>query len=164
MNILKQGIPYAVDCKRLDEQFPIDQLVEGRLIPHSELETLLDCERATPRYYGVINSWIHRIRSITGIFIVWKAGEGIEILDPAKVLCHTETQVRQKMRQTGRKIRHFSYVDRKRLDAIGQARFDHDMRVMNAFKQSIESTRKELAVALGPIQSLPKPKLVVKAS
>ena len=150
------GVPYAIDVKSLMEAFSIDTLTEGRVIPHDELEATIGSERGSQRYYGVVNSWIGRVKNETGVFLVWDQGTGVRVLDPASVLGHAETRTRQKIKQTGRAIKTFAWVKRERLDDTGKARLDHQMRVAMALKTAIDTTRKELAVELAPVKCLPK--------
>lgn len=157
------GIPYALDVKKLNEAFTTPSLTEGRLITHEMLETVLGEKRATQRYYGVVNSWIHQQRNSNGIFVVWVPAQGIKVLSPSEILEYSETRTRQKIRQTGQAVRTFAWVDRNRLDETGQKRLDHQMRVTNAMKNALDSAKRELAVELAPVHSLPKPKILKQA-
>ena len=157
--IFTGGVPYAIDVKRLSEAFPTDQLTEERVISHEELEGALSMDRGSQRYYGVCNSWIAKVKNETGIYMVWDQGSGIKVLTPAMLLGHAETRTRQKIKQTGRAIKTFAWVQRDRLDETGQQRLDHQMRVANALKSAIDTTRRELAVELAPVKCLPKRKV-----
>ncbi len=150
------GVPYSVDVSRLVESFPANKLDEGRIIPHEELETSTGLQRGSQRYYGVINSWISKVKSETGIFMVWEQGDGVKVLAPSGVLEHAETITRQKIKQTKRAVNTFAWVKRDRLNDVGRQRLDHVMRVGNAIKESIDSARRQLAVELAPAKSLPK--------
>ena len=160
-DIFRGGVPYSVDVKRLNEAFPAPSLVEGRVIHHSQLEEILNVPRGDQRYYGVVNSWIHKAKIEHGIYIIWKQGDGIEVLDPAKLLAHAGSRTRQKIRQTGRAINTYRFVDRSRLNTSGQKAFDHQKRVLTVFGDAMQTVKKDLPIALEPIQSLPKPKLDV---
>ena len=153
------GLPFAPDVNRLDAAFPVGELIEGRLIEHEGIEAIVQAKRGTGRYYGVVNAWISRQRNTNGIFITWQPGDGVKILSPAEVLEHTETRARQKMRQTGKAIKNFAWVDRNRLDEMGQKRLDHQMRVAGAIKDALDKGRRELAIDLAPVISLPKRKI-----
>ena len=153
------GVPYKVDVKRLAEALPVAELTEGRMIPHELLEGILNLERGSQRYYGVINSWITTTKNETGIFMVWRPGDGVEVLPPSSVLQHAETRTRQKIRQTGKAIKTFAWVQRERLDDTGKARLDHQMRIANALKTAIDGAKRELACELSPVLSLPKRKV-----
>jgi len=159
-NVFRGGVPYSVDVKRLNEAFPVPSLTEGRVIKHEQLEAIIDAVKGTQRYYGVIHSWISQSRNSNAIFIAWEPKVGVKVLDPASLLTHAEMRTRQKIRQTGKAIRIYGFVDRGRLDALGQQRFDHDKRVLNAYCEAMNAANKDLAVPLAPIQSLPKPKLI----
>ena len=150
------GVPYALHVKRLEEDYPVNTLEEGRVITHQELEICTELEKQTIRYYGVINSWMRRIRDTTGVFMVWDMGVGVRVLAPAEVLEYSESRTKQKLRQTGKAIRNYAYVDRKRLDSTGQARLDHMTRLNAYLKSALDKTRRDMAVELAPIQSLPK--------
>jgi hypothetical protein len=150
------GMPYGMDVKRLDEAFPISELTEGRVIEHDALSALLGEKRGTSRYYGVINAWLKRTLNANGIYIAWQPGDGLKVLDPAGVLNRAETLTRQKMKQTGRAIKTFAWVDRSRLDEVGQKRLDHQVRVAQAIKAALDERRREFAVELAPVLSLPK--------
>jgi hypothetical protein len=161
--IFNGGMPYGPDVNRLKETFPVTKLTEGTIIRHEELEAVVRQQRGSQRYYGVINSWMSQQKNANGIFMVWEPATGIKVLNPAEILSHAETKTRQKIKQTGKAIRTFGWVDRNRLDETGQKRLDHQMRVANAIKQSIESARRELSVDIAPVKSLPKPQLVKSA-
>lgn len=154
--IITGGVPYALHIKRLQEAWPADKLTEGLTLTHEQLEGALNLPAKSQRYYGVINSWMTKLRNETGIFLAWEVGDGVKVLTPAQVLGHAETRTRQKLKQTGRAIRTFAWVDRERLDAKGQARLDHQTRVATALKAALDKTRQEMAVELAPVQSLPK--------
>lgn len=157
--VFRGGLPFAPDVKRLEEAFPVDSLAEGRIIGHERLETIVQAKRGTGRYYGVINSWIHRLRNVNGVFVVWQQGDGIKVLNPAEILDHAELRTRQKIRQTGRAVKTFAWVDRTRLDETGQRRLDHQMRIVGAMKDSLDQAKRQLAVELAPVHSLPKRKI-----
>ena len=157
-NIFRGGIPYSVDVRRLIETFPVPSLTEGRLITHTQLEEAVNSPRGSQRYYGVVNSWIARMRAANGIYMIWEQGAGILVLDPAKLLEHAETKTRQKIRQTNKAVSIHGWVDRARLNSLGQRRFDHNKRVFEVLREAMQVARKELPTTLSPIQSLPKPK------
>jgi hypothetical protein len=161
--VFRGGVPYAIDVRRLIEAFPAPSLAEGRVIGHAQLEEISNSSKGSQRYYGVVNSWIAHMRNENGIFIIWEPATGIKILGPAEILTYTETKTRQKIKQTGRAIKMVNWVDRGRLDTIGQQRHDHFRRHTSMLMDSLAATRRELAVNLSPIASLPKPKLIREA-
>jgi hypothetical protein len=156
--IITGGVPYALDVKRLTEAFPVNDLTEDRVITHEDLEGTIQLRRGTQRYYGVINSWLHKMKQEAGIYMIWEPGDGVKVLNPAGLLFHAETRTRQKIKQTVRAIRIYGHVEqrRDRLDETGRARLDHMVRVANKTKEAIEQARKDMAVELAPVKSLPK--------
>jgi hypothetical protein len=52
------------------------------------------------------------------------------------------------------------WVDRDRLDSIGQRRLDHQMHVASVMRSALDNARKDMAVSLAPVQSLPQRKLI----
>ena len=161
--IFRGGVPYAVDIRRLTEAFPVPSLTEGRVIKHEQLEEIVNSPKASQRYYGVINSWIAQMKNSNGVFMIWEASIGIRVLDPAGILSYAENRTRQKIRQTGKAVKTFGWVDRERLDTLGQQRLDHQLRVATVIQDALTNARKDLAVSLAPIRSLPKPKLLREA-
>lgn len=153
------GIPYGPDIRKLEESYPSPE--EDQVFPHDELETLLKIPQKTQRYYGVINTWRRRLRTERNIDSEWIHGIGLKILNPADRLKESERNVKQGIRHTGRGFRRLAIVPRDRLDAIGQARYDHALQVASKLITAGREARKELAVDLAPVKSLPKPKLVV---
>lgn len=152
------GMPYGPDIRRLADAFPLPSLKEGRIISHEELAGCLEpIARGSARYYAVVNAWISRQRNDNGVFIRWEHTRGIKVLDPSEVLETAETRTKQKARQLGKAVKTFGWVDRSRLDQTGQKRYDHQIRVANALRESVDSARKELAVNLAPVRSLPRP-------
>jgi hypothetical protein len=154
------GIPYAIDVGRLKEAFSVSSLIEGRIISHDELENIVKVGRGTQRYYSVINSWIAGLRNTTGLFLAWEVTIGVKVLNPAEVLSHAETRTRQKIGQTGKALKTYQWVDRDRLDSIGQRRLDHQMHVASVMRSALDNARKDMAVSLAPVQSLPQRKLI----
>jgi hypothetical protein len=154
------AVPYVVDVNRLKVAYPAPELTEGRVITHEELQVTVGAKSGSGRYYGVINSWIKQMKSANGIFIVWQSTVGVKVLDPAEILNHAENVTKQKIGQTGRAIKNFAWVDRRRLDATGQKRLDHQLRVAAAIEDSLAAARRDMTVELAPVKSLPKPKLV----
>ena len=153
------GVPYALDLKRLREAFPVPTLTEGRVIKHGQLETVVNVKKGASRYYAVVDAWRAELKNNAGIFVVWERAVGLKVLNPAELLNHAETRTRQKIRQTGKAIRTFAWVDRNRLDDTGKARLDHQVRVANVVRDALDSAKKELAVSLAPVKSLPRPKV-----
>lgn len=150
------GVPYALDVNRLNEAFPVPSLTEGRVIKHPQLEAVINTPFGSQRYYAVINSWISKNKNAHGIYVIWKHTVGIEVLDPAKLLTHAEDKTREKIRQTRKAVTILAWVDRSRLDVFGQQRLDHDQRVAGALNDAMQAAKKDMAVPLAPIRSLPK--------
>jgi hypothetical protein len=159
MSIFRGGIPYGMDVKRLKEAFPIPALVEGRVIKHSELLETLDHPSAS-RYYCVVNSWRREMKNMNAIHIIWEPKIGLRVLDPAQLFGHTKKGINQKTRQVGRKYRDLDYVERNRLNPVGQQHLDHHLQVRAKVAAALESASKDLAVDLAPVKSLPKPQIV----
>lgn len=157
--IFRGGIPYGPDVQRLSEAFAVPSLVEGLMITHEELEKILELKRGNSRYYAVINSWISKQKNENSIIIVWESRVGLKVLDPASILNHAEVRTRQKAGQLNRAVKLFGWVRRDRLDDTGQKRYDHQVRVAAVLAQAVTSAKKELAIELAPIKSLPKPKV-----
>jgi hypothetical protein len=154
------GVPYAVDVNKLKETYPVPKLIEGLLISHDELEKVVNAKAQSGRYYGVVNSWISQIKNSNGIIIEWEPSKGVRVLNPAEVLESTEKRVSRKIGQTGRAIKGFAWVDRNRLDDVGQRRLDHQVQVASKLKTVLAAHKKESAIDIAPVQSLPKPKLI----
>jgi len=159
----KGGLPYGPDVNRLKEAFPVERLTEDTVITHEKLEAVVSESRGSQRYYGVINSWISQLKNSNGLFIIWEASIGIKVLNPAEILNVAEVRTRQKIKQTGKAIKTFGWVDRSRLDTTGQKRLDHQLRVVAAVKESIDNARKQLSIDIAPVKSLPKPQLLRQA-
>jgi hypothetical protein len=109
------------------------------------------------RYYGVVNAWITQMRTTYKIIIEYQKTIGVKVLNPAEVLESTETRVKHKIRQTGKALKRYAWVDRDRLDATGQKRLDHQSLVALRLKQALTTAKNESAIDLAPIQSLPRP-------
>jgi hypothetical protein len=155
----KGGIPYALDIARLNEAFPLSDLREGRVLTHAELELVIGIKRSQ-RYYGVVKAWMARQKSSNGLVLSMQPSIGVKVLDPASVLDLAETRTRQKLGQTGKALRIFDWVERARLNDIGQKRLDHNLQVRAKMRFAIETARKDLAIELAPVQSMPKRALV----
>ncbi len=153
------GIPYGPDVRKLEEAFPSPE--EDQIIKHEDFESLLKIPSKTQRFYGVINTWRRRLRAERNIDSEWVQGIGVKILNPADRLKVSESNVKHGIRKTGRAFRRLAIVPRDRLDAIGQARYDHAIQVASKLAQAGRDARRELAIDLAPVKSLPKPKLVV---
>ena len=158
--VFRGGIPYGPDIRKLDEAFPITALNEGTLVPHTDLEEACGYKRGTSRYYALIRSWTAHQKHQNGVFMRWEQRQGLRVMDPAGLLLHVEKKIGQGMRQTVRAIRVLPWVDRKRLDELGQRRLDHQNRIADGLTAAMNTAKRELAVELAPIKSLPKPKLL----
>lgn len=153
------GIPYGPDIRKLEEAYPNPE--EDQVFTHKELEALLRIEQKSQRYYGVINSWRRRLRNERNIDSEWVHGVGVKILNPADRLKVSEGNIKQGIRHTGRAFRRLAITPRERLDAVGQQRYDHQLQVGAKLTAAMNDAKKELAIDLAPVRSLPKPKLVV---
>jgi hypothetical protein len=158
MKIFRGGTPYALDVERLLKSYPTSELTEGRIVKHEELEAVLEISRYTSagRYYGVINSWRTKEKSANSIIINWVPGTGLKVLDPSGVLEHAEVRTRQKSRQLCRATGIFRWVDRNRLDDIGQRRLDHQLIVSAKLAHAASIAQREMAIELAPVGVLPK--------
>lgn len=154
--VFRGGLPFEPDVKRLEEAFPVPELTEGRVIEHVALEAIVQAKRGSSRYYGVINSWINRLRNVSRIHAAWKPGDGIKILPPDELLGHGESRLRQKIGQTVKAANIFAWVERERLDSIGQRRLDHQIQIASRIKEKLTQERRQLSVELSPVRSLPK--------
>lgn len=157
--IFRGGRPYGPDRRRLDEAFPVISLTEGRIILHSQLEEVLGMKRTASRYYALVNSWLSHKRGENGLVIRWESKVGLKVLDPAGVLDFAERRTRQKVKQTIKAVKTFAWVDRARLDGTGQLRLDHQLRIVGAMKDGLEHAKKQLAIELAPVKSLPQRKI-----
>ena len=158
--IWKSGLPYEPQSQKLKDAYPLPE--EGMLISHDDLEKLVNEKVQTQRYYGICNSWRRYLFNSLGIDTAWIPGDGIKVLSPAERLKAGETDYHVGARKTKRGVRRTAATPRDRLDTIGQQRFDHDMIVMSRTVASLNQDRKELAVELAPVKSLPRPKIVDK--
>lgn len=149
------GVPYGPQVKRLKDAYPKPE--EGLVLSHDELEELLNEERGSQRYYGVVNSWRSYLLKDLGIDSAWVQGEGLKILDPAERLKVGEDQFRHGLRKTKRAFKRTAIIPRDRLDEIGKQRFDHQMKVMARMSTAAIEAKRELAIELAPVKSLPKP-------
>lgn len=156
---LVNGVPYGPDIRKLEEAYPSPE--EDQVLQHATLEALLKIPQKSQRYYGVINGWRKRLRNDRNIDSEWVHGVGLKILNPADRLKESERNVKQGIRHTGRAFRRLAIVPRERLDAVGQARYDHALQVASKLTQAGRDAGRQLAIDLAPIKSLPKPKLVV---
>lgn len=156
---LVNGIPYGPDVRKLEETFPSPE--EDQIIKHEEFEKVIRTPAKTARFYGVINTWRRRLRTDRNIDTEWVQGVGVKILNPADRLKVSEGNIKQGIRHTGRAFRRLGVVPRERLDSVGQARYDHAIQVASKLTIAGREAKKELAIDLAPVKSLPKPKLVV---
>lgn len=153
------GIPYGPDVRKLEEAFPNPE--EDQIIKSEKFEEIIRVEQKTQRFYGVINTWRRRLRTDRNIDSEWVPGVGVKILNPADRLTVSEQNIKHGIRKTGRAFRRLAITPRERLDAVGQQRFDHQMQVGAKLVQAGRDAKRELAIDLAPVKSLPKPKLVV---
>lgn len=153
------GIPYGPDVRKLEEAFPNPE--EDQVISSDQFESIIRVEQKTARFYGVINTWRRRLRTDRNIDSEWIQGVGVKILNPADRLKVSEGNIKQGIRKTGRAFRRLAITPRERLDAIGQQRYDHQLQIGAKLTAAGREAKRELAVDLAPVKSLPKPKLVV---
>lgn len=154
--LYKGGIPYEPDVKRLNEMYQPSTLKEGRTITRDEISGVLQVPIGSQRFYGVLNSWIKQLRDHHGIYMRMIPSVGVKVLPPNEILEHGERMTHSKLRQASRAIKTFGYVDRSRLDHIGQRRLDHQCWVAGVLKGAIATAQKQMAVELSPVKSLPK--------
>lgn len=157
--VVVAGIPYGPDIRKLEEAYPSPQ--EDQIIKSEDFEKIIRCEQKTPRFYGVINSWRRRLRNERNIDSEWVQGVGVKILNPADRLKVSETNIKHGIRKTSRAYRRLAITPRDRLDEVGQQRYDHQMTVAAKLIAAGRDAKRELAIDLAPVKSLPKPKLVV---
>lgn len=157
--VVVAGIPYGPDIRKLDETFPNPQ--EDQIIKSEDFEKIIRTPQHTQRFYGVINAWRRRLRADRNIDSEWVRGVGVKILNPADRLKVSEGNIKHGIRKTNRAYRRLAVTPRDRLDAVGQQRYDHQLQVAAKLIAAGREAKKELAIDLAPVKSLPKPKLVV---
>lgn len=155
--VFLNGLPYGPDLRKLNEVFPVSKLTEGTIITYDELQQACGYQYGSSRFYALIKSWMGHQRDENRIFMIFESKTGVKVLDPAQIMEHGERRVRQKITQTGRAVRIFSWVDRDRLDDVGKRRLDHQARVVSLLKDSLDTAKKQLAIELAPVKSLPRP-------
>lgn len=159
----KGGLPYGPDVRKLEEAFPTPE--EGQIIGHDEFEKVLKMKRGSARYYGVINKWRGNSTSKSGLFperdidTEWISGVGLKVLAPAERLHHGERDTRASIRHRTRARNRTLATPRDRLDDIGQRRYDLDAKAHAMARESDIALRRQIAIDLAPVKSLPKPKL-----
>lgn len=157
--IIVAGIPYGPDIRKLEEAFPNPQ--EDQVIKSEDFEAIIKVEQKTSRFYGVINAWRRRLRNERNIDSEWIPSVGVKILNPADRLKVSEGNIKHGIRKTSRAYRRLAITPRDRLDAVGQQRYDHQMEVAAKLVSAGRDAKRDLAIDLAPVKSLPKPKLVV---
>ena len=151
------GVPYGPDIKILQEAWPVPALIEGLVITHEQFAQALGYGWKSSRFYAVIRAWCHREYSEHGIFMAWEQKIGLRVLDPASKLLHGEGRIRGGLRRTKRGIKIVASVDGSRLDEMGKKRLDHDRHIAAVLNDALDSAKKQLAIDLAPIKSLPRP-------
>jgi len=164
MRIFNAGVPYGPDIKRLNEAFPAAQLIPESIIPHEELEAIVRARRGTGRYYGVVNSWTKGLLSEHRIYLRWEQRVGLKVLSAKDTWTDGRKRTRQKIRQTQRASRILTYVNRNELPESERPLFDHDLEKHAKMAAYLSTSAKEMALPVGPIQSLPKRQLLPEAS
>lgn len=155
--VWKNGLPYEPEVRKLETRY--EQLDEGIVIPHAEMEQLLGLPRSAKRYFGIINSWRAKLLRTRNIDTEFERGNGLKILPPEDRLAVSERDFHFSARALGRSLRRTTMVPRDRLNEVGKRRADHiEKRVAFAY-QSVSEARKQLAIDLAPVKSLPKPQL-----
>lgn len=157
--VVVAGIPYGPDVRKLEEAYPSP--TEDQIITHDEFEKTIRVEQKTPRFYGVINAWRRRLRNERNIDSEWIQGVGVKILNPADRLKVSEGNIKHGICKTSRAFRRLAITPRERLDAVGQQRYDHQLAVAAKLVTAGRDAKRDLAIDLAPVKSLPKPKLVV---
>ena len=152
------GVPYALDVRRLSEAFNGDDLTEGRMISHQEIEAVLGESKGTRRYYSVVNSWIRKQRHEHARVLTWQPGVGLTVLTPSGVLGHAELRTRHKARQLGGAVKLFRWVDRARLDEAEKPRLDFQIQYSARMAAAVaaEASKMEFASMPASITSLPR--------
>lgn len=151
------GIPYGPQVEKIKRQYPKPE--EGLILSHDDLETLINEKKGTKRYYGIINSWRKYLLNDLGIDTNWIQGKGLKVINPAERLKVGEDNFRQGLRKTRRAFKRTAIVPRDRLDEIGKQRYDHQIKIMAKIATAAIDAKKELAIELAPVRSLPKASL-----
>lgn len=150
------GMPYSPDVEKLKEAYPVQSLVEGRLITHEEIEEVIKYKPKTQRYYGVVNSWTKKIENDHDIIMEWDPGIGLKVLSPHERLSSGECRIKRGIKATSRGVRFLGKVPRDRLDEDGKKRYDHVGRVSMILKTALAEAKKSLPIEVPANKSLPK--------
>lgn len=153
-NMFFRGRPYGPDLDRLDEAFPSPK--EGDIIQSQEIAEVIGEDRSSNRYKGVVTAWRKRLRRERNIDTDAVVGVGIKVLPPADRLRCSERDYTRGVRQQLRSEARLMSVPRERLDEKGQHRYDHARSVLAKTRDAVLSARRELAVDIAPVKSLPK--------
>lgn len=157
-DIFRGRIPYALGVNALKQEITKDELTEGTVIPHARLSAIIQAERGTERYYGVINSWIKHMKANFDVFMTVERSEGVKIQTPAGRTDYAISQTRQKMQLTRKAVKHFTWAERvaDRLEEPKRKQLEHAKRVASALTDALGKAKKDFVFELPPVQSLPK--------
>lgn len=153
------GLTTDPQIRRLSEHYSDISSRRGTVIPHEEIEKLIEAERGSNRYRTITNRWRRRVERETGIVI---AGTGDAVGVGFRVLTDDEQVgfgVSQRV-SAGRRIRRWhtvvSNVNTDRLSPAMKAVRDFEVSAAARMHLAMTQVRKELPSTSVPEQQ-PRP-------
>lgn len=78
------GVPTDLDIKKLRDEYPIENMKYGDVIPYSDVEELLQVKKRSYRFQTVTNRWRKTILRETNIIIGTVPSIGFKILNDSE--------------------------------------------------------------------------------
>lgn len=145
------------DAQLLLRAFP-DLLMDGRLIMHDQIETVLRMSRSDARYRTVVTKWRRVVKAERGVYLdgLTAGGEGFVALRPDDMARHTDRRVRE----AGRKVKRAIEVAMLPKDSdLSEGMRQYRRLLVTAcvrIAHEYQTTLREVSQAMAPQRQLPR--------
>lgn len=148
------GEPTEAQVKLIEEAWP--SLTAGTLIKYESISAVIREDMSRTRFRTVTDAWRKKAMR-AGIVIEAVPGLGFKVLDDKEKLDSSAGRFKSGRRKIGKAVQ---VVDAVRVEGLttdhDKARALHQSRLMHATVEALAKTQKEIAVALRPVEALPR--------
>lgn len=97
--ITRKNVSLNSEIKSLNSAFPIEHLVEGKIITYEELENIIGQPHRSQRFITIFGKWRHQLLITAGKDLICRINVGYEVANNQERLTHSYELQKQGIRR-----------------------------------------------------------------
>jgi hypothetical protein len=140
------GIPTAVDVKKLQEKWPVQEMNPGDIFLYSDVSALIKADIRSNRFKTVTNKWRRDLEHSDGVLIGTADSDKFVVLSDSQKLNLSGSKLRTAGRAVRRSIVVHAFTNRKKLTEAEQATYDHQQQVQAKIAAAAQLKRHQVGL------------------